>query len=189
MTRSATLILATGLTAIMTCGQATPSVRNIRFNGRTLTAEQQARLETLERSYGVRIPDNDYWYDNRSGAAGFWKGPAVAGLPPGLGLGGPMPANCSGGGTRVFVNGRELHPYDVAALSQLGPVIPGRYWLNANGNFGIEGGPMLGNLFLLARQVRSPGPHRVYAPGELSGIIVNSAGACTSAGNCAYPSH
>ena len=142
----------------------------------------------MEAHYGVRLPDNDYWYDNRSGAAGFWKGPAVAGLPAGLGLGGPMPANCSGGTTGVFVNGRELHQVDVAGLSQLGPVYRGRYWVDANGTFGLENGPAHGNLFVLARQQnrQSQGQRRVYAPGELSGLIGNSAGYCTQAGNCVY---
>ena len=174
------------LTAEVACAQYA-RVRNVRFNGRTLTAQQMAYVEALERQAGVRIPDNDYWYDNRSGAAGIWNGPTLAALPPGLGLGGPMPANCSGGGTRVFVNGRELHPVDVARLMQLGPVLPGRYWVDGNGNFGYEGGPPLGNLILLSRQTQSRGQHRVYEPGELSGLIVNSAGACTSTGNCAYP--
>jgi hypothetical protein len=32
---------------------------------------------------------------------------------------GPLQADASGGGTSVFVNGRELHPYDVMALRQL----------------------------------------------------------------------
>jgi len=180
------------LVAVLACtaivaGAQSPPARKIRFNGRALTAEQLMRLEALERQARVRVPDNDYWYDNRSGAAGFWNGPAVAVLPPGLGLGGPMPVNCSGGGTNVFVNGRELHPVDVAGLMQLGPVLPGRYFVEANGNFGFEGGPVVGNLILLSQQSRGRAQHRVYAPGELSGLIVNSAGACTSAGNCAYP--
>jgi hypothetical protein len=172
-----------GLAAMTAFGQE-PAGRRIRFNGRTLTPVQMERLEVLERYYRVRIPDNDYWYDNRSGAAGFWHGPAIAALPPGLGLGGPMPPDCSAGGTGVFVNGRELHPLDVLALmSLLGPVYRGRYWLNGDGSYGIERGPMLGNLFAISRQSR--GPHRVYEPGELSGLFGNSAGYCTNSG-CAY---
>jgi hypothetical protein len=188
MTSPAILIAALEITALLSFGQSAPA-RKLRFNGRPLTAEQLARLETVERQHGVRLAENDYWYDNRSGAAGFWNGPAMAALPPGLDLGGPMPENCSGGNTRVFVNGRELHPLDVAALAQLLPVYRGRYWADANGTFGLEGGGPLGNLYLLARALRAQGrPHRVYEPGELSGLIVNPAGACTSSGNCAYPS-
>jgi hypothetical protein len=168
---------------------ATAQTRHLTFNGRPLTPEQMQRLEKVERMYGVRLPDQKFWYDNRSGTAGFWNGPGVAALPPGLDLGGPMPPNCSGGGTGVFINGRELHPIDVAILSQLGPVLRGRYWLEANGYFGVEGGPALGNLFALANAAapRSQGQHRVYAPGELSGLIGNpEVGYCTQAGNCAY---
>lgn len=165
--------------------------RNIAFNGRILSAQQRMLLERLERVEGVRLPDGRYWYDNRTGAAGRWGGPTLAILPSGLGLGGPMPANCSGGGTGVFVNGRELHPYDVVQLSQLGPVYRGRYWLDASGYYGFEGGPPMGNLLAAmsaARNQRSSGQRRVYSPGELSGMIVNEAGAMDrQTGATAYP--
>ena len=100
-----------------------------------------------------------------------------------------MPSNASGGGTGVFVNGRELHPLDVASLSTLGPVYRARYWLDANGDYGYEFGPRMGNLVAAANQARGGGgggQHRVYSPGELSGVIVNPAGACTNTG-CFYP--
>ena len=42
--------------------------RHITFNGKPLTAEQEKRLEAVEREHGVRLPDRDYWYDNRSDA-------------------------------------------------------------------------------------------------------------------------
>jgi hypothetical protein len=182
------LLFATLVMCLPTTAQAqSVSGRNITFNGRSLTPEQQYKLEIVEHYYGVSLPDNSYWYDNRSGAMGLWNGPAVAILPSGLGLGGSMPANCSGGRTRVFVNGRELHPIDVARLAQMMPVYPGRYWLEANGDFGIENGPRLGNLIAISQPVPSGGgQHRVYAPGELSGVIVNPAGACTNSG-CVYP--
>ena len=136
--------------------------RAITFNGRNLTADQLARLENLERAYQARIPDGSYWYDNRTGAAGFWGGPAVAILAAGLDLGGPMPANCSGGGTGrftgTFINGRELHPLDVAFLSSISPtgqVLLGRFWVNANGDFGYEGGRVIYNLYRLAEEKRN----------------------------------
>ena|SRR5258708_2016436 len=99
-------LLLTGfclLPSTLLFGQS-PAARQITVNGRSLDSGQQARLEALERSYGVRLPDANFWYDNRSGAFGFWNGPAISVLPPRLDLGGPMPSNCSGGGTRVFVN-------------------------------------------------------------------------------------
>ena len=100
--------------------------------------------------------------------------------------GGPMPANCSGGGTRVFVNGRELHPQEVAVLSQLGSVTPGCYWMDSNGNFGYE--PQLGNLYVLARQRnRSRRGPLFFTESEIKGGFSNSAGTCASSGNCYRP--
>ena len=54
----------------------------------------------------------------------------------------------------MFVNGRELHPRDAQALTQLfgAPPQPGRYWVDAQGNAGNEGGPAMVNLVQLARQ-------------------------------------
>ena len=188
MTTGTTLFTIVAFAAAVACGQPDPAERKITFNGDVLTPKQWLTLEALERRYGARLPDGPYWYDDRTGAMGFWNGPAFGIVPPGLGLGGSMPANCSGGGTGVFVNGRELHPLDVAALSQIGPVFRGRYWMNAYGDFGLEHGPMLGNLVAMIYQRRGAGgggQHRVYSPGELSGVIVNPAGACTSSG-CFY---
>lgn len=156
---------------------ATPRSRHITFNGKPLTAEQQQRLEAVEREHGVRLPDRDYWYDNRSGAAGLWQGPTLGALPAGLELGGPMPANCSGKGTGVFVNGRELHPADVLTLTQFTLVAPGRYWVDSSGNFGFEGGPALTNLLARERAAdrgQAAGQRAVYAPGELSGLAGNA---------------
>jgi hypothetical protein len=95
-----------------------------------------------------------------TGAAGLFGGPALALLPPGLDLNGKAPANASGGGqgrlTGAFINGRELHPIDVAGLL-IGAVYPGRGWVDAQGNYGIEGGPAMGNLLAIARARRSAG--------------------------------
>ncbi len=120
--------------------------RSLHVNGRALDASALARIEALEWNLGVRLPDGRYWYDERSGAFGRFGGPTETFLPAGLSLGGPMPANCSGGGTRVFINGRELHPRDVEFLRRFTPVNPGRYWLLADGTVGREGGGALGNL-------------------------------------------
>jgi hypothetical protein len=75
---------------------------------------------------------------------------------PGISVGGPLRADSSGGNTNVFINGRELHFLDVLGLQQLGPVLPGRYWVDAYWNCGYEGGPALFNLAQLM-QVRSSG--------------------------------
>jgi len=183
MTTTTTFLLTTALAASVACGQ-----RAISFNGRPLDTNQMKTLEALERYYSARLPEGSYWYDDRTGAMGQWGGPAFAIVRAGLKLGGPMPQNCSGGATGVFINGRELHVLDVIALSQIGQVYPGRYWVNSLGDFGYERGPKLGNLVELAnqRQGGGGGQHRVYSAGELGGVIVNPAGACTSSG-CFYP--
>jgi hypothetical protein len=133
-----------------------------------------ATIETLERQWGIRAQDGDYWYDNTTGATGRWGGPMVSLLPAGLGLGGPMPAYASGGGngtlTGVFVNGRELHPYDVQRLQLLvGQVYQGRWWVDAQGNFGQENGPMLGNLYALQQQKNGVGGGDSYYSKDQNG--------------------
>jgi hypothetical protein len=148
-----------------------PGPRTITFNGVAASERDLATLDRLEQLAGARLPSGDYWYDDVSGAAGRWGGPAISILPAGLGLGGPLPANASGGGsgtlTGVFVNGRELHPYDVMVLQMMiGNVYPGRWFADGQGNFGLEGGPVLGNLFVLAQQAQQRtdgnGPNTVY---------------------------
>jgi hypothetical protein len=141
--------------------------RKVRFNGRLLSPPELETLERLERGVG-RLDDGAYWYDPRTGASGRWGGPTLAFLPPGLTLGGPLPAEASGGGqgtlTGVFINGRELHPQDVFGLQQLiGQVWPGRWWVDAQGNCGLENGPPLGNLVLLARSRQSSGGRQAWS--------------------------
>lgn len=111
----------------------------------------KAERQALQR-LGVRAQPGRYWYDSVSGAWGIERGPTAGFIAAGLRLGGALRPDASGGGTGVFINGRELHPLDVAGLSQIVQVIPGRWWVNAQGFFGPEGGPVWGNLWLLARQ-------------------------------------
>jgi hypothetical protein len=149
------------------CGEDSPSTsqgespknRKITFNGVALTRSGLASWEELEVRGNFHLPDGSYWYDIATGAAGAWGGPTVAFLPAGLQFCGAMPANCSGGDTRVFVNGRELHPNDVAAIRKLtgGVAIAGHYWMDAMGNFGKEGGAIMGNIVLLARSASGRG--------------------------------
>jgi hypothetical protein len=64
--------------------------------------------------------------------------------------------DASRGSTFVWVNGRRLPWQDLIALQQLtGPIQPGRYWLDARGNAGYEGGPALVNLQQLAARGRN----------------------------------
>lgn len=126
--------------------------RSVVINEKRLSDEELARAE---QTYRVRIPDAEYWYDRTLGAWGPKGGPTMGFIAPGLELGGPLQPNASGGGTGVFVNGRALHPADLAALQQItGPIAPGRYFITAQGLAGYEGGPPQWDLAAMAAQSR-----------------------------------
>ena len=70
----------------------------------------------------------------------------------GLELPGPMPADISGTGTGIFINGREIHSADQMALYRLlGVTYQGRYLLDAQGNLTTEQGQFLVNLAAAAQ--------------------------------------
>ena len=110
----------------------------IIVNGQELSAQQGQGLMQL---YGP-IPAGNYWYDPVSGLWGPAGGPSTGQILPNLPMGGPLRANASNSRTGVFVNGREIHPQELAYLQQLyGVVNPGRYWMNAQLIGGYEGAP------------------------------------------------
>lgn len=109
-----------------------------------------ATITVLEKQYMVTFVSGNYWYDKLTGAFGLSGGPCAGVGIAGLNIGGPLAANASGGGTAVFINGRELHPLDVSGLKTFMQVMPGRYWMDAYGNFGYENyATILGNVYLL----------------------------------------
>jgi len=62
-----------------------------------------------------------YWYDSRAGFWGVMGGPCLGIIPPFIEeFDYPMPKNCAGGNTSVFVNGRELHQKDLSLLFKRG---------------------------------------------------------------------
>lgn len=108
-------------------------------------------IQQLEQQYNIRVQPGSYWYDPISGLWGIW-GQANSGyILPGFTAWGEVPWNASGGSTNVYVNGRAIHPTELRYLQSLGPVYAGRYWLDARGNYGLEGGAMVGNLVQAAR--------------------------------------
>ena len=124
-------------------GQTSGGGRNVIFNGERI---DDAMLAKLEGPVPV-IPDGEYWYDKRSGMVGTVGGPTEAYFAAGLDLGGDLSPYASGGGTQVAFNGRYLHPIDLAGLEYyFGQIPPGRFWIDGDGNYGQEGGPMEGNL-------------------------------------------
>lgn len=122
--------------------------KEVVINHTPLTA---AEISAIEQQYGVILVEGRYWYDRACGAWGIEGGPTLGFVMPGLQVGGALRADASGGNTQVFINGRELHYLDVMGLQQLGPVLPGRYWVDAFWNCGYEGGPPLFNLAQLMR--------------------------------------
>jgi hypothetical protein len=129
-------------------------------------------VRALERAYRVPIAPGRYWYDALSGAWGIEGAPISGQMMPGLRLGGPLRADASRGNTRVFINGRELTVTEVAGLQQAcrTAVYRGRYWVNAQGIGGIEGGPPIFNLAACGASRPSGGSStRTY---------------CDDAGNC-----
>ncbi|MBI3682882.1 MAG: hypothetical protein HY235_21115 [Acidobacteria bacterium] len=124
----------------------------IVVNSKLLSDEELAALRSLARSYHTWVLPGRYWYDSRTGLWGYEGQPAAGSILPGLRIGGALSANASGGNTRVFVNGRELHRLEVQLISRCTVVRPGRYWLDAYGNGGYEGQPPSFNLIALCRQ-------------------------------------
>jgi len=113
-------------------------------NGQVLSAEYAANAQ---------IPAGRYWYDTRSGLWGL-EGQAVAGVVQAGLPAAALDPNISGGNTGVFVNGRHLPTPEVSALSRLfqRQLPPGRYFLDANGDMGDEGGAPVINIVALMQQ-------------------------------------
>jgi hypothetical protein len=181
--------LALAVFATLLCGGNVHAQQGVVVNGVALDPQTIAQLQ---RAYGAIVPGR-YWYDPMSGLWGRERGPTAGQIAPNLRLGGPLRRDASGGGTGVFVNGRELPPADVAQLRQLyGTVNPGRYWLNAQGIGGYEGGPAQFNLPAAAAQARggggrgynrtTPGGH-LMSDGNCFGYM-HPNGSSVMSGNC-----
>jgi hypothetical protein len=129
------------------------------------------------RHLGISPRPGAYWYDSRSGAVGPLGQGTIGFLPPGLPLGGPLRADASNGTSGVFVNGRELTVGEEAFLETVlgAPIAPGFYFLDANGDAGLEGGPVTVNLVQLARQ-RGVGHVDPLSTYDLTGISVLGSG-------------
>jgi hypothetical protein len=167
--------------------------RRVILNGAALT---ESDIASLERAYGVPVQPGRYWYDKTSGLWGQEGGALAGQIHPGLNMGGPLRTDASRGNTGVFINGRELPMQEVQFLQQLGPVLPGRYWMNAQGIGGAEGGPPLFNLgaAIAAQQRRgsglgtgynrtTPGGH-LGSDGSCSYYFDPASGSSVMSGNC-----
>ena len=158
----------TGARSLPSAASPAAAELDVRVNGVRL---EPALVATLSRDYHLQFRSGDFWYDRRCGAWGVVGFPASGVVAPGIPMGGELRADASHGTSGVFVNGRELTLLEVAYLQQLGPVQRGRAWLDAQGNFGPEGGPAIGNLFLLA-QSRSVPRQGVLSTWDRTGVAV-----------------
>ena len=172
----ATRVLTTFTPLLLVCGLsgiahgAAPA--EVIVNGIALKSEQ---VNFLQQQYSVRVLPGRYWYDAVSGVWGVEGGPTRGQIYPGLELGGRLRADASQGNTGVFVNGRELHPNDVTALQRCTPVYRGRYWVNAQGIGGMEGGPPMFNLVALCNAQRQTSSGRTWHNGDGSWSYRNDA--------------
>jgi len=112
------------------------------------------QIEEFEKLYNQKLMPGKYWYDKMCGLYGIAGQPAIGYMHPGHDFG-TLARNASNGNTHVLINNRELTQFEWMMLSQLTgtPVLPGSYWLDAQGNAGIQGNPFpLVNLFMAAQQ-------------------------------------
>ena len=181
MRRMTLLLGALSLGAV--AAQPAQAQDRVVVNGKRVSQEQFSReLGRLGITLPAPVPDGDYWYDQVSGLWGVRGGPTMGQMAPGLNLGGQLQTDASGRGSGIFINGRELHMLEVLYLQQVfGVAIPGRYWMNAQGIGGMEGGPPAFNL-VAAAQAQSGGGGNSYTRRGLFG----STG---SDGNCSYFMH
>jgi hypothetical protein len=138
-------LIAIGLCAAS--AQAAEGETQIVVNTVPLTVET---VQALQRIYPVPIQPGRYWYDAFSGAWGQEGGSIAGQMMPGLRLGGPLRADASQGTSGVYINGRQLTLGEKTYLEQScqTPVQAARYWVNAQGIGGFEGGPPSFNLAL-----------------------------------------
>lgn len=151
--------------------------QNVSVNGVGLTVDQLTQLA----QGGLPLPTGQYWYDPACGAFGQVGGPTALFIWPNLQLGGALSPTASNGTSGIFINGRQITVSEAQFLAQIvgQPVQPGRYWLDAQGNAGAEGGPAVINLAQAAQ-----------SRGGAGGASFHSGwgGTYSSDGNCYYVS-
>lgn len=171
MTRGLLVLVFVGFTVATASAQST----GVIVNGAALSRET---LAALQQMYPVPIPAGRYWYDDVSGVYGMEGGPVAGQMSPGLRLGGRLRADASRGTSGVFVNGRQLTNGEKMYIERACRtyVAPGRYYVNALGLGGFEGGPITFNLALCG-----PPPGRARG-GSSTRTYCDANGACTSSG-------
>ena len=153
------VLLAIAL-AVFRRGQPQANHGHVKINDYTLVATDITKIRNI---YGIDPIPGEYWYDTRSGAFGVAGGPASGVMHPGH-LFGTMSSDASQGNSGVYIHGRQLQQSEAVPLATLfgyPAPIPGRYWLDANGDLGIVGYALcFGNIYLAIAQA-----HRIQASG------------------------
>ncbi len=135
---------------------ATQPSPTVTMNNR---AWNQDDMASYAKVYGRPPYPGHYWYDKLSGMWGIMGQPPSGYMHPGHDYG-ELPSNASNGNTKVFINNRELTQTEYIGLCSIvgNYVMPGHYWLDAQGNAGMQGNPFpLVNLFAAANQNRLGG--------------------------------
>lgn len=109
-----------------------------------------ARLERLQRQHQVAVRNGEYWYDPVSGHWGAIGTRPLGRIAVGLQFA-RLREVASNGQSQVTINGRRLQWQEVRDLQKLiGYMQPGKYWLDAQGHIGRQGGPIIANIYRLA---------------------------------------
>lgn len=158
---------------------AKPCPSRVVVNGHCVPTQT---IRQLEATYRTKSIPGRFWYDARSGLYGYEGQAPLGQMAPNLPFKGRLSARASNGNTGVFINGRQLSQAEVAYLKRLGPVMRGRYWLDATGNVGFEGRPVpFANLFAAMNRQhpqRSRGGSTYYGNWK-TGTYAGSSGGCS----------
>ncbi len=132
----------------------------------------QDQLNSLQATYGVTPLPGNYWYDSRSGMYGNIGGAATNVMYPNHNFG-VLSSNASYGTSGLYVNGRQLtteEAYLLASLFGYSSPLPGSYWLDANGDIGVEGyNVALGNVYAAIAAADGSGGDNIWSRGVYSG--------------------
>lgn len=122
-----------------------PIPKRVIINGYVLTESEIAEMGAI---YGVEMGEGEYWYDSVSGLQGRVGYPAAGFIYPGHNFG-EVSVDASNGNTGVILNGRELTELEVQYLEGILQVErqPGYYWLDSQGNLGVEGQAPFANVY------------------------------------------
>ncbi|MEO0604890.1 MAG: hypothetical protein AAF211_25890 [Myxococcota bacterium] len=162
------VVLIVGVGAPAIAAPPAPEARTgVVINGKELTPTQYV---SFARMYGVPPQPGRWWYDPASGQFGRVGEPVSGLVRPGHDFG-PLAADASRGTTGIFLNGRQLPATEVTLYTLLlGPIVPGRYWLDPQGNVGRAGNPMpVANLVVAAQAANLAVGGRSPADAWLSG--------------------